>query len=355
MTNRMAGIATGTALLCVLGGAPSALAAQAPRVREQTSGSRALLQTVDAVDPQTVWTSGSGGTVLRTIDAGNSWQQTPVPGASRLQFRGLHAASADEAWILSAGNGGDSRIYHTTDGGSSWTLQFTNADSAAFYDCLTFFDRRHGVAFSDASHGRTNILRTSDGGASWALLPAAAVPAPLPGEGAFAASNGCVVALDATHGIIAASEPGARIFATDDAGATWTVRADRTPFVHDSQAGITGVAFRGARHGVGVAARINSAMTRDSSAASFATTGDGGATWQLRPRPPVPGALSGVTIVPGITPPAVVVASYGGALATRDDGATWTTLTTHAYWAVAAAGSTAWLVGPGGRITRIDF
>ena len=86
----------------------------------------------------------------------------------------MHAVSADLAWVLSAGPGDRSRIYHTRDGGATWALQFRNADPAAFYDCFAFFTARRAVAFSDASQQRTNMLITRDGGSttlgmSWAL------------------------------------------------------------------------------------------------------------------------------------------------------------------------------------------
>ncbi len=334
---------------------PGPARAQAPVVSEQQSGTRSLLQAVHAVDPTTVWASGTGGTVLRTIDGGSIWQRRTVPGAERLEFRGVFATSATEAWILSAGNDSGSRIYHTIDGGITWQRQFVNTDSAAFFDCIAFFDRKHGVAFSDASHGRTNILATSNGGATWALRPADAVPAALPHEGAFASSNGCIAILDRRHALIGASEPGARIFATADAGRTWTLRAATTPFVHDSQAGITGLSFRDSRHGIGVAATINSAMTHDTSRNAVAVTADAGATWQLRARPARPGALSGVTVVPRVGAGTAVIASYGGLFVTHDEGTTWTAATANAYWAATAAGRRVWAVGPGGRITRLDF
>jgi photosystem II stability/assembly factor-like uncharacterized protein len=330
-------------------------AAQQPHATAQQSGVTALLQSVSAVDEKTVWVGGTAGTVLRTLDGGDHWERRVIAGAERLEFRGIHAISAAEAWALSAGPGDQSRIYHTADGGSSWASQFVNTDSTAFYDCITFFDARHGIAYSDASGGRTVILRTEDGGARWALLPQTAVPAPLKGEGGFASSNSCAISVDSRHGWIAASEPGARVFGTDDGGKTWTVVAGSTPFVHDSMAGITALSFRDARHGIGVAARVDRAMARDTSPAAVATTDDGGASWTLRHRPPRPGSLSGVTLVPTVNSGTAAIASYGGLFVTGDGGETWTPAETGAYWAVRAAGRRAWAVGTNGRITRIEF
>lgn len=330
-------------------------AAPAQRVTEQQSGTTALLQAVSAVDENVVWVSGHSGAILRSLDGGRNWEQFAIEGTGRLQFRDIHAASKDVAWVLSAGNGPQSTIHATTDGGRSWQRQFVNADSAAFYDCLAFFDAETGVAISDASGGRTNILRTTDGGANWRLLPAEAVPAPLEGEGAFAASGGCAVSHGPRHGWLAMGTPAARIFLTTDRGATWT--AHPTPVVSGESAGLTAVSFRDTLHGIGVAGRIGSSrlMTSDTAAAAVAVTGDGGRTWTLRNRPVRPGALFGVTHVIGAGPGTAVAVSPGGISVTGDEGIGWTTVDERAFWSVGAAGRTAWAVGPEGRIVRLDF
>jgi photosystem II stability/assembly factor-like uncharacterized protein len=325
-------------------------------VREQRSPVPGLLQAVSPVDSAVAWVSGHRAAVLRTTDGGATWTARPVvTGADTvLQFRDIHAVSRDEAWVMSAGNGTDSRIYHTADGGATWTRQFMATDSLAFYDCLTFFDARIGVAFGDAADGRTHVLRTTDGGEHWALLPATAVPAPLNGEGAFAASGGCVTSVDARHGWIALGAPGARLWRSDDAGATWTSYA--SPIVSSASAGNAAVNFRSATRGIIVGGDMNN-YRADTSAAAVALSDDGGRTWTLAARPPRPGTPFGVSWIPGL-PGAALIASPGGLSLTRDDGATWTTVDPGVFWSVAATGHTAWAVGArgrDGRILRLDF
>ena len=36
--------------------------------------------------------------------------------------------------------------YRTADGGQTWTLVFQNTEPNAFYDCMTFFNRKVGLA-----------------------------------------------------------------------------------------------------------------------------------------------------------------------------------------------------------------
>jgi photosystem II stability/assembly factor-like uncharacterized protein len=73
-----------------------------------------------------VWASGTHGTYLRTLDGGATWTVAQVAGAENLDFRDVEAFSEDEAYLLAAGPGDQSRIYKTTNGGKSWDLQFTN-------------------------------------------------------------------------------------------------------------------------------------------------------------------------------------------------------------------------------------
>lgn len=329
--------------------------AQVPRVVEQTSGSRALFKAVSAVNENVVWVSGGTG-IVRTIDGGDHWELKPVGDstARRLDFRDIHGASATEAWVLSIGNGPASRIYHTTDAGANWSLQFQNADSAAFFDCFTFFDAKHAVVFGDEAHGRTMMLRTEDGGAHWELLPESAVPAALKGEGGFASSGGCITSFGKKKGWVGAGGPQARVFHSEDQGRSWKVIPTATPFVHGSDAGLTALAFRDEKHGIGVAARINAQSSRDTSSAVVGTTDNGGMTWTLHPRPSKPGSIYGVTWVPK-APGTVVAASLGGLLYSTDTAASWSLATEFQYWSVGAAGKRAWGVGPGGRITRLEF
>jgi len=331
--------------------------AQQPAVVEQTSGVRAGLQAVSPVSESVVWASGSGGTVLRTRDGGATWESHPVPEGvtDRLQFRGIHAISADEAWVISSASGPATRIYHTADGGTTWKEQYRATDNAVFFDCIAFFDAKHGVVFSDLASSGITIFRTEDGGEHWNMLPATSVPTALKGEGAFASSNSCISVTDRSHAVLVAGTPAGRIFRTADAGATWTL-AGGTPVVHDSQAGPTAISFRDGKHGILVAGIIGrGVMTKDSVANAVATTEDGGTTWTLRHRPTQPGMLSGVALVPAVNDRTAITATYTGLHVSRDGGDSWTSVAPGYYWAVKAFGKFAWAVGNGGKITRVDF
>ncbi|CAN0596672.1 unnamed protein product, partial [Laminaria digitata] len=163
-----------------------------PVATAQSSSSEALFIGISIVDDQTAWISGTAGSYGTTTDGGQNWRIGTVPGADSLQFRDVHAVNDQTAYLLSIGNGDQSRIYKTTDAGENWTQQFTNAEPDGFFDCMDFWDPQNGMAFSDSFEGSFYIIQTEDGGANWTRVSPDVLPAALEGEGSFAASGTCV-------------------------------------------------------------------------------------------------------------------------------------------------------------------
>ncbi|MBO0721652.1 MAG: hypothetical protein J2P41_12565, partial [Blastocatellia bacterium] len=209
----------------------------------QTSHTTARLRGISAVSDKVAWASGANGTCLRTIDGGATWQAATVPGADSLDFRDVEAFDADNAYLLSIGDGEKSRIYKTIDGGRNWKLQFTNTNPKAFFDALAFWDANHGLAFSDPVDGHFLVITTEDGGSTWNEVPAENIPAALPGEGAFAASGTCITVQGRNNVWIATGGGAARVFRSTDAGKSWQVAA--TPIAGGQpSAGIFSIAFK---------------------------------------------------------------------------------------------------------------
>jgi photosystem II stability/assembly factor-like uncharacterized protein len=316
----------------------------------QMSGTAALLQAVSIVDSEVVWVSGHEGTYVRTTNGGATWHAAIVPGADSLQFRDVHAVSADTAYLMSSGDGELSRIYKTTDGGASWQLQYTNHEPKGFYDCMAFWDSDHGIAMGDEVGGIFPIIYTDDGGAHWRPVDPAALPAALPGEGSFAASGSCVVARAPGLAWIGTGNSSAsRVLRTADRGRSWSVAT--TPLPSGEGIGIASVAFRDDLHG---AALGGSMMDTTSRTDNVAITSNGGRSWTAVGRAPFASAIYGASYVPGTRIPALVAVGPGGAAASFDEGRSWTPVDTSAYWAVGFASPVAgWAVGPRGRIKRL--
>jgi photosystem II stability/assembly factor-like uncharacterized protein len=292
--------------------------------KAQVSHTSESLRGVSVVSQKVAWASGTHGTYLRTNDAGANWVASSVPGAEALDFRAVVAFSADEAFLMSAGPGDQSRIYHTVDAGQHWSLQFTNTNPKGFFDSMVFWDRTHGLVLGDPIPDDTGKLKfelmMADDGQNWRAIPPANLPPALEGEGAFAASNTCIAILPsaslrevsgqaehdpASHNpaqhdpfkspvtssaprikSVPALDPNiwfatggstARVFHSADRGESWQV--SETPIVHGpDSAGIFSIAFRDAMHGVIAGGDYKRS---DQDGPNLAFTHDGGKTWAV--------------------------------------------------------------------------
>jgi len=285
--------------------AATAAAQSGPRI--QFSHTTEALRGVSAVSRRVAWASGTHGTYLRTVDGGVTWTPAQVPDATALDFRAVVAFSTEEAFLMSAGPGEQSRIYHTLDGGQHWNLQFTNTNPKGFFDSIAFWDPKHGIVLGDPIPDESGKLKfellMTDDGQTWHAIPPAQLPDAVEGEGAFAASNTCIAILQGTtvkerrfsaasgaeeKGASAPAAPDpniwfatggkvARIFHSPDRGRTWQVFD--TPIIHGpDSAGIFSIAFRDAQHGV--IAGGDYKRPRDDGP-NLAFTNDGGQTWTL--------------------------------------------------------------------------
>jgi photosystem II stability/assembly factor-like uncharacterized protein len=174
----------------------------------QSSGVTTVLRSVRALTPSVCWMSGDNGVVLRTTNGGASWARV---GGGAIGTQNIFALAAiDEQIALVAST---SRIYRTTDGGSNWTLVFTQP--GGFLDAFHMFDAANGIAVGDPVGGKWTILRTSDGGSSWNRI--ATEPDQVGGEAGWV---NCLQVIGTSH--IWFGSHNSRIYRSTDGGATWS-------------------------------------------------------------------------------------------------------------------------------------
>jgi len=314
----------------------------------QSSGSTAELRGLSVLDATHSWTSGAGGTVLRTKD-GERWEKVTVPGGEALDFRDVEALDAKTVVLMSAGTGDAARIYRSTDAGTTWTLVHTNPDKDGFYDAIAFWDAKNGIVMGDPVDGRFAVRVTQDGGVTWAAPQGLAMPEALPGEGAFAASGSCLFALEGARDawFVTGGAKVARVFHTKDRGRSWTVAETPAP-AGNASSGLFSVAFLDCQRGFSAGG--------DYKQPAFAglngiRTDDGGATWTPAPLSPT-GFYSAVVPVPAAKDELAAVGLAGEAVS-RDAGRSWTKTGDTPMNAVAFFDArTGWAVGPKGTILR---
>jgi hypothetical protein len=195
----------------------------------EESHTTASLRGIYNVGGGVAWASGTGGTVLHTIDDGKTWQTCPIPGigtkdtAERLDFRGIQPFDQNTAIVMSSGPGDQSRLYKTTDGCQTWKLLFTNPDKDGFWDAISLnwpghdtlgkslgSSHAYGYVLGDPVDGKFVIFSTNDSGETWKRRIATKREPNGEGckvdefeaeanEGAFAASNESLLALNGTY------------------------------------------------------------------------------------------------------------------------------------------------------------
>lgn len=314
--------------------------------QKQRIETKAGLRGLSVVSEKVIWASGTGGTFLKTVDGGKNWTIGTVPGAEKLDFRDVEAFDENTAYVLSIGEGENSRIYKTADGGKSWKLQFKNTIEKAFFDALAFWDKTHGIAMSDPVDGKYFLIETVDG-ENWKVLNNEKMPSAKTGEAAFAASGTCLLTRGKSDVFLVSGGQDARVFRSVNRGETWSV-AD-TPIVKGTAgSGIFSIAMFGKTRGVIVGGNYEKPEEINN---NLALTNDGGLNWTLGKG--LSGYRSGVTYVDKKT--LIAVGASGSDLST-DGGKSWANLDRENYNAVRAKGKNAvWAVGANGSVARYLF
>jgi len=324
---------------------------QAQWWKVQTSGldtnlrgvSVAPVSNAKGVSAPVVWASGSNGVILKSIDEGKTWKRLHVAGADTLDFRGIVAFSSSTAYVMSSGEGEKSRIYQTTDGGETWTLQYTDKRKEFFLDSIACLSETHCFALGDPIDGKFLLLNTTDG-QHWNPLSNSNMPAALPSEGAFAASNTCL-ALSGDDIFFGTGGPAARVFYSSDSGRTW--RVAETPMAHgNASSGIFSIA-RADEKTIVVAGGDYQDPKRASGVAAYSL--DEGKSWQLSTQQPG-GYRSAVA---HIEDGGWVAVGPNGEDISGDFGVHWKRTDSLNLNAVVLVDIwTGWAVGPNGTIAR---
>lgn len=262
------------------------------------------------------------------------------------EFRSV-ASTASDFFMLSVAD--PALLYKTGDDGNM-QLVYKEEGEDVFYDAITFWNNREGIAMGDPTDGCLSVIITRDGGKSWEKLDCSALPKAVEGEAAFAASDSNI----AIHGDstwIISGGMASRVFFSPDKGKTWEVFD--TPLVQgepttggysiDFYDGKTGIIFGG------------DYTKPEENAANKAITYDGGKTWELLAEGEDPGYKSSVRFVPGGEGEEIVAVGFTGISYSADGGENWEKLSDEGFYTLRfVSDSVAYAAGKN-RLSRLTF
>jgi len=285
----------------------------------------------------------------------------------------VQAWDARTAIVMASGLGEKSRLYKTTDGCRTWALLFKNPDVPnGFFDSFLFpkaqnipkGDDGFGLLFGDPVGGTFALYETRDHGAKWSRILDSGLNSEQKDSGAFAASNSCISGFGGRNFGIAVSEGGeSSLLRVAYVGGMWL---DDPPEVipHFWKKASLPIPKSSESSGPFSLATISRPppnaeaflfavvvggdyLKPSDSAGTAAWSSDGGATWAASTIPPH-GYRSTVQWSEALK--LWITAGTNGSDISRDDGKTWQPLDDGNWNAL----SLPFIVGPGGRIGRLD-
>lgn len=304
----------------------------------------ASLRGLSAITSEIAWASGSGGTWLRTIDAGKTWDHGVIAGLDTVDFRSIHGFDALTAIAVSAGQ--PAVIYKTTDGGETWILKHQESE-LAFLDGISFADENRGYVFGDPVDGKWMILQTFNQGESWYSV--SNLPNAKEGEAGFAASASSFLA-EGTNLWLGSGGKEANLYRSNNQGETWEIFA--SPLLQgEASQGIFSVASVGNGEIYCVGGDYTLLDSTRNNAGLFLSEKQEWAKIQKSPT----GYRSGVIYFPRFQ--WVLSVGPGGSDFSSDGGVNWENFSKDGFHSIRLghAEESIWASGSGGKIGQLKF
>lgn len=151
--------------------------------QKQTSGTDLPIFALSFIDQKNGWGAAHQATYLRTTNGGESWEvgqvgaslegvsEDAVLALTDPALYGVHFVDAKTGWMV----GEFGKIYHSTDGGATWTEQQNSLLGQAGFDDALNLPVLFGVHFINAMEGvavgiEGKVVKTTDGGKQWTFI-----------------------------------------------------------------------------------------------------------------------------------------------------------------------------------------
>lgn len=313
-------------------------------VRLLTAATKTSLRGLSVVNDNTLWVSGSNGTVGLSVNGGKDWKWMQVKGFEKTDFRDIEAFDGSTAVIMAIAS--PAYILRTSDGGQNWKVVYENKTPEMFLDAMEFWNSESGIVIGDPVNGKIFIARTFDGGLSWKELPEQYKPTALKGEAMFAASGTNIRALDRDEAVFITGGTASHVFIRD--------QKMKLPFASAESAGANSIAVwdNGKRNGGNKMIVVGGDFNKDSISQNncFYTT-NRGKSWKAADLPPF-GYKSSVEY---ISEKSVIACGTRGVDHSADGGNTWKRISTEGFHVTRKAkdGKAVYFAGSNGRVGRL--
>jgi hypothetical protein len=307
------------------------------------------IRAIVPLDENRVWFAGNQGKV-GLIDGKIPKIAVISYEDSLLHFRAV-AKTKDAFFVLSIA---DPAVLYKIgfDGLAATSMEEVYFESGenVFYDAMTFWDDREGIAMGDPTEDCLSIIITRNGGNNWEKLSCELLPKTEEGEAAFAASNSNI-AVYGDHTWIVSGGKRARVFYSPDRGRSWEVFD--TPIIEGGRmTGIYSVDFFDENTGIIFGGDWENMPNNFS---NKAITEDGGKTWTLVSDGAGPGYRSSVRFVPGGGGNEIVAAGSMGISYSNDKGTTWSELSKEGVFALEFVNDSIAFASGNNKILRLKF
>ncbi|WP_324721191.1 WD40/YVTN/BNR-like repeat-containing protein [Salinimicrobium sp. HB62] len=262
------------------------------------------------------------------------------------EFRAV-AGTSEDFFMLSVAN--PALLYKTGDDGKM-ELVYKEEGEKVFYDAMTFWNDKEGIAMGDPVGNCLSIIITRDGGKNWQKLSCDQLPEAAEGEAAFAASNSNI-AVQGKKAWILSGGARSRVFFTPDKGKTWEVF--ETPLVQGkSTQGGYSMDFYDEQHGIVIGGDYTAP---EENTANKAVTNDGGKTWRLIADAKDPGYKSSVRYVPGGKGQEIVAVGFTGISYSSDAGENWKELSPEGFYTIRFLNDSVAYAAGKNRLAKLKF
>ena len=306
-----------------------------------TSGIKISMRGLSVVDDKTIWVSGSGGTVGKSVDAGLTWKWMVVKGFEKNDFRDIEAF--DDLTSVIMGTGDPAYILKTVDGGETWKVVFENKTKGMFLDAMEFWNEQSGIVIGDPINGKFYIARSFDGGSSWQNIPSENYPRADSGEACFASSGTNVRILTKQEAVFITGGLTSHLIRRD--------HKIELPIIHGSEStGANSIAVKDFKTMMIVGGDYN---VKDGIIKNCFITKNAAKSW-IAPLIPPHGYRSCVEFISGKK---WVTCGLNGVDFTKDDGKTFTLISTNGFHVCRKAknGKAVYFAGGGGRIGKLMY